>query len=65
MSSTHQLHVETAWHQVETWLSHPLVWVPAPGQRHGEILASMLIANRASGNLVPDTHMAALALDMD
>jgi hypothetical protein len=57
------LDIETAWHQIQTWLSHPRVWVPAPGQRHSEILARMLIVSHASGNLVPDAHMAALALE--
>jgi len=57
------LDIETAWRQVRTWTSHPTVWIPAPGQRHGEILESMLTVSRASGNLVPDAHLAALALE--
>ena len=45
------------------WLSNPRVWIPAPGSRRGEILAGTLKDSRACGNLVPDAHIAALALE--
>jgi toxin-antitoxin system PIN domain toxin len=52
-----------AWSQVDTWLNSGPVWVPAPGQRHAEILARLLAAPGVHGNLVPDTHLAALAIE--
>lgn len=57
------LGAETAWRQVSGWLSCPSVWVPTSGQRHAEILGDLLIASKATGNLVPDAHLAALALE--
>lgn len=52
-----------AWAQVEAWLSCRNAWVPEPTQRHREILRSLLqsIGNRS--NLIPDAHLAALAME--
>jgi hypothetical protein len=41
----------------------PSVWIPAPGERHAEILGDLLVASKATGNLVPDAHLAALAME--
>lgn len=60
---TSPLRTEAAWGQVRGWLSCPAVWIPAPGDRHAEILGDLLVASRATGNLVPDAHLAALALE--
>jgi toxin-antitoxin system PIN domain toxin len=49
--------------QVEAWLSSGPVWVPAPTQRHAEILARLLAAPGVHGNLVADAHLAALAIE--
>ncbi len=57
------LSTESAWTQVSRWLTCPLVWVPAPGQGHAEILGDLLLGSKATGNLVPDAHLAALALE--
>jgi len=48
---------------VEDWLSCPKVWVPEPTERHGEILGTLLevVGNRS--NLIPDAHLAALAME--
>jgi uncharacterized protein len=51
-----------AWAQVDAWLDAPPVWVPTPGERHREVLAS-LIPTVTSFNLVPDAHLAALAIE--
>jgi uncharacterized protein len=54
--------VQDAWRQVEEWLALPCVFVPEPAARHAEILATLLPeAGRAS--LVPDAHLAALAIE--
>lgn len=51
-----------AWMQVCEWLDHPRVWVPEPTPGHAEILGRLLLEGRARGNLVPDAHLAALAI---
>ena len=52
-----------AWHQVEHWLDCEPVWTPAPTERHRGVMSSLVprIGNRQ--NLVPDAHLAALAID--
>ena len=55
--------VHTAWEQVQEWLSCDVVWVPEPTERHATLLGKMLQASGVHGNLVPDAHLAALALE--
>ena len=52
-----------AWEQVEEWLSLRGVWIPEPTERHAHVLATMLSSANATGNLVPDAHLAALAIE--
>jgi toxin-antitoxin system PIN domain toxin len=52
-----------AWGRAEAWLGSGPAWIPAPTQRHGEILARLLSAPGVHGNLVPDAHLAALAIE--
>jgi toxin-antitoxin system PIN domain toxin len=59
----HPLAIEDAWRIAEGWLSRPNVWTPVPTERHRTLLASLLVAGRASGNHVPDAHLAALAIE--
>ena len=48
--------------QVEAWLACATVWIPVPTERHRELLGRLLpTADRP--NLVPDAHLAALALE--
>ena len=54
--------MKDAWHQVEAWLGAPAAWVPAPTARHAEVLADLMPAVTRA-NLVPDAHLAALALE--
>ena len=56
------LPVDAAWRQVEEWLSLPNVWTPEPAQRHQEILRS-LMPEAGRAELVPDAHLAALAIE--
>jgi hypothetical protein len=39
------------------------LWVPAPTERHAEILANLLSQPGVHGDLVPDAHLAALAIE--
>lgn len=55
--------VEGAWKQVEEWLGCSSVWLPQPTERHREILGSLLINQNLRANLVPDAHLAALAIE--
>jgi toxin-antitoxin system PIN domain toxin len=52
-----------AWVQVEEWLSCRNAWVPEPTERHGEILRSLLQSVGNRSNLIPDAHLAALAME--
>ncbi|MGI8623146.1 MAG: type II toxin-antitoxin system VapC family toxin [Solirubrobacteraceae bacterium] len=54
--------VADAWAITERWLAHETAWVPQPTERHGEVLAAML-AQIPGGDLVPDAHLAALAVE--
>jgi len=55
--------IEEAWKQVEEWLDCSPVWIPQPTERHREILGPLLINQSVRANLVPDTHLAALAIE--
>jgi hypothetical protein len=52
-----------AWRQVEAWLDAEAVWIPSPGERHRAVLTSLLSSGGLAANLVPDAHLAALAIE--
>jgi uncharacterized protein len=52
-----------AWDLVEAWLDLPHIWIPQPTDRHRELLGSLLPHTGGQANLVPDAHLAALALE--
>jgi predicted nucleic acid-binding protein len=41
----------------------PAAWIPVPGSRHQQVLGEIVRECRPAGNLVPDAHLAALALE--
>jgi toxin-antitoxin system PIN domain toxin len=51
-----------AWHQVRAWLACETAWIPQPTERHADLLNELLALPGVHGNLVPDAHLAALAL---
>jgi uncharacterized protein len=53
----------TAWSVVEAWLDSPAAWVPDPESRYFAILAELMSRHDATGNLVPDAMLAALAIE--
>jgi len=55
--------LEGAWSCVGEWLDNPNVWIPQPTERHREVLASLLPATAGRPNLVPDAHLAAVAIE--
>jgi hypothetical protein len=52
-----------AWVQVLSWLGRENVWIPQPTARHAEILGGLIVQPGVHGNLVPDAHLAALAIE--
>lgn len=57
------LSVRAAWSQVKEWLAIPGVWIPLPTDRHVAILGELLQDTDSLANLVPDAHLAALAIE--
>ena len=52
-----------AWRQVEEWLTCEPSWVPLPGSAHREIIGRFVRASWMTSRLVPDAHLAALAIE--
>jgi hypothetical protein len=52
-----------AWAQVQGWLGSPNVWIPLPTDGHRTVFADLLSASGVHANLVPDAHLAALAIE--
>ena len=55
--------VLAAWQQVESWLAAESAWIPLPTERHREVLAPLMAEAEGRANLVPDAHLAALAVE--
>lgn len=47
---------------VGAWLKLPVTWTPGPGDRHAQVLAELL-AGESKADLVPDAHLAAVAIE--
>jgi toxin-antitoxin system PIN domain toxin len=52
-----------AWRQVLGWLSCEATWTPQPTERHADFLGELLALPGVHANLVPDAHLAALAVE--
>ena len=52
-----------AWGQVAAWLDREVAWIPQPTERHRDILGALLADARVQANLIPDAHLAALAIE--
>ena len=48
---------------MESWLELPAVWTPGATERHREILRGLFDRVAFRANLVPDAHLAALAIE--
>ena len=55
--------MQDAWQQVQAWLDAERVWIPQPADQHQKILGELLAAPGVHANLVPDAHLAALAIE--
>lgn len=47
---------------VGAWLALPVTWTPEPSDHHAQILAELL-ASESKADLVPDAHLAAIAIE--
>lgn len=52
-----------AWSQVERWLAAEPAWIPAPTERHADVLGGLIAKHHLRGNLVSDAQLAALAIE--
>lgn len=52
-----------AWGQITEWLACEAAWIPEPTERHRELLGRLLGLPGMEANLVPDAHLAALAIE--
>jgi toxin-antitoxin system PIN domain toxin len=59
----HPVSPADAWQQVSEWLACDVAWIPLPTSRHPEILGPLLRARFMTSRLVPDAHLAALAME--
>jgi toxin-antitoxin system PIN domain toxin len=50
---------------IDEWLAQPGCVVVHPGDRHWEILKTLLSQAGAAGNLTTDAHLAAIAMEHD
>jgi toxin-antitoxin system PIN domain toxin len=55
--------ITDAWHQVLAWLDCETVWIPQPAEHHAELLGQLFAMPGVHANLVPDAHLAALAME--
>ena len=62
-ASDRPLQPDEAWTFVEEWLAVPTVWVPQPTEAHADVLGSLVRRYHLTGNLVPDAHLAAIAIE--
>jgi hypothetical protein len=59
----HAVSPERAWTQAAEWLGSAAAWVPVPAERHAELMAGYLREAWMTSRLVPDAHLAALAVE--
>jgi toxin-antitoxin system PIN domain toxin len=52
-----------AWEMADGWLEAEPAWIPEPTSRHAEVLRGLVVGGDIRGNLIPDAHLAALAIE--
>lgn len=52
-----------AWRILSAWLAAETAWIPEPTDGHKAILGGLLARPGIHGDLVPDAHLAALAIE--
>jgi toxin-antitoxin system PIN domain toxin len=62
-ASSRPLDSAAAWRFVEEWLAVSTVWIPVPTDQHATVFGRLVAKYRLAGNLIPDGHLAALAIE--
>ena len=57
------LSLKQALSRVQSWLDQPCTRIVRPTERHWTVFKQMLVEGQAVANLVPDAHLAALAIE--
>lgn len=57
------LTLDQAINRVQSWIDQPCVRLINPTENHWQIFQAMLLEGQANANLVPDAHLAALAIE--
>jgi toxin-antitoxin system PIN domain toxin len=60
---TRPLRPADAWRFIDDWLAAPTVWTPGPTDQHAAVLGDLVRRYRLAGNLIPDAHLAAIAIE--
>ena len=55
--------IADAWAQVRAWLGCDPAWIPQPGEGHAGLLGELLAVPGVQASLVPDAHLAVLAIE--
>ncbi|TLF79167.1 TA system VapC family ribonuclease toxin [Nocardia cyriacigeorgica] len=55
--------ITEVWDRITTFLAAPAAWTPAAGPRHQQLIDQLIGEARPTGNLIPDMHLAALAME--
>jgi uncharacterized protein len=59
----HPVRPADAWRQIKEWLACDVVWIPLPTIQHPTVFERLLDLPAATSRLVPDAHLAALAIE--
>lgn len=54
---------DKAWAYIRSWLDAVSVWIPAPTERHADVLGDLIVRYQLRGNLITDAQLAALAVE--
>lgn len=57
------LTIDDAWRQARAWLQAEPSWMPQPTDRHPEVLGRLFADADVRGDIIPDAHLAALAIE--
>ena len=55
--------IENAWSKAQEWLALDNVWIALPGQQHSFFINKLIPQAASRPNLIPDIHLAALAME--
>jgi uncharacterized protein len=62
-ASANPLTSAEAWRFVAEWLEAEPAWIPEPTSHHARVLERLIREGDLRGNLIPDAHLAALAIE--